>query len=154
GFTTPTHNNAISFPDAGGTVCTTVSSTCSATYALASGGGYLQKNNPDTSSFAVTASNYLYGFTNSSSAVASGVMKLDNGSNTGDALYVTASGNAGAGNALLVVNGTNGTPSGNLMDLQISTVSKFAVDTSGNLTQTGGSSTTDTINGQRISSAA
>ena len=114
GFTTPTGTNSIVFPDAGGTVCTTVGSTCSATYQVATATGFLAKNTTDTSSFAVTSANYLYGFTNSSSAVASGVLKLDNGSNTGDGLLVTASGNAGAGNALIVANSTG--TSGNIID--------------------------------------
>jgi hypothetical protein len=152
GFTTPTHNNTITFPDAGGTVCTTVASTCSATYQVA--GSYLAKNAADTSQFAVTATNYLYGFKNTSSAVASGVLSLDNQTNTGDALYVTASGNPGSGNALIVANNTASSPSGNLIDLQSGSVSKFAVDSSGNVTQNGGSSTTDTVNGQTISAAA
>jgi hypothetical protein len=154
GFTTPTANNSISFPNAGGTICTTVASTCNTTYAPYAASGYLAKNAADTSSFAVTASNYLYGFTNSSSAVASGVLKLDNGTNTGNGLYVTASGNPGASSGLIVANTTAGSPSGNLLDLQKAGTGVFTVDYNGSLTQSGGSSTTQTINGQRISSAA
>ncbi len=147
GFTTPTANNSITFPNAGGTLCTTVASTCSGTYQAA--GSYLAKNAADTSSFAVTASNYLYGFTNSSSAVASGVLKLDNGTNTGDTLLVTSAGNPGAGSALIVANNTNASPGGtNLIDLQANSVSKFSVSAGGAVT------TASTINGQTISSAA
>ncbi len=146
GFTTPTANNSILFPNAGGTLCTTVASTCSGTYQAA--GSYLAKNAADTSSFAVTAANYLYGFTNSSSAVASGVLKLDNGTNTGNTLLVTASGNPGSGSALIVANNTAGSPSGNLIDLQVGGASKFSVNTAGAV------STSSTINGQTISSAA
>ncbi|QQR53154.1 hypothetical protein IPG36_03675 [bacterium] len=108
GFTTPTANNSISFPNAGGTICTTVASTCNTTYAPYAAGGYLAKNAADTSAAAVTAANYLYGFTNSSSAVASGVLRLDNGTNTGNGLLVTASGNPGASSALIVANNTAG----------------------------------------------
>jgi fibronectin-binding autotransporter adhesin len=158
GFTAPTANRSISFPDAGGTLCTTTASTCSATYQVASPTGYLAKNTTDTSAFAVTAANYLYGFTNSSSAVASGVLKLDNGSNTGDTLLVTASGSAGSGSALIVADNTLNNATGNLIDLRSTqatvSASRFAVDTAGNVTQAGDTSTTDTINGQRISSAA
>ena len=57
----------------------------------AGGGGGLAKNASDTSSFAVTATNNLYTFTNSSSAVASGVLKLDNGNNTSPALNIVGS---------------------------------------------------------------
>lgn len=152
GFTTPTANNSISFPNAGGTICTTVATTCNSVYQAA--GTYLAKNATDTSSAAVTASNYLYGFTNSSSAVASGVLQLNNGSNTGNGLYVTASGNPGANQALIVANNTAGSPSGNLLDLQTAGSGVFTVNYSGSLTQSGGTSTTQTINGQRISSAA
>jgi hypothetical protein len=154
-FNAPTANTTLKFPaSAAGTytICTTDAASCSATYQAA--GSYLVKNAADTSSAAITATNYLYGFSNSSSAVASGVLKLDNGSNTGNALYVTASGNPGAGSALIVANTTAGSPSGNLIDLQVSGVSKLAVDSSGNIVQTGNTTTTDTINGQRISSAA
>ena len=154
GFTTPTANNSISFPNAGGTICTTVASTCNTTYAPYAAGGYLAKNAADTSAATVTAANYLYGFTNSSSAVASGVLRLDNGTNTGSGLLVTASGNPGASSALIVANNTAGSPSGNLIDLQKAGVGVFTVDYNGSLTQSGGSGTTQTINGQRISSAA
>jgi hypothetical protein len=152
-FVSPTGTNSIRFQNAGGDVCTTVASTCNTTYQAA--GSYLIKNTgTDTSSFAVTATNYLYGFTNSSSAVASGVLKLDNGTNIGNGLYVTTSGNPGSGSALIVANSTAGSPSGNLLDLQVSGTSQLAVDSSGNLTQNGGSGTTDTVNDQRISAAA
>ncbi len=117
-------------------------------YAPASGGNYLARNAADTSSAAVTAANNLYSFTNSSSATASGVLKLDNGTNTNSALTVTASGNPTSGQALIFASNTNASPSGNLIDLQSgsSPTSKFSVDASGNLTATG------TINGATITS--
>ena len=49
---------------------------------------------------------------------------------------------------MLLVNNTNGSGSGNLIDLQLSGVSRMAVSPAGNMTLTG------TINGQTISSAA
>ena len=134
-FTTPTAARAIAFPDAGGTLCTNTASTCSATYQTA--GNYLAKNASDTSNFAVTATNYLYGFTNSSAAVASGVLKLDNGSNTNSTLSVTTSGNPVATQALILVNNTNGAASGNLLDLQVGGSSKFSVNSSGNVVTPG-----------------
>jgi hypothetical protein len=149
-FTAPTANRSISFPDAGGIICTTTASTCSATYQTA--GSYLAKNAVDTSSFAVTATNYLYGFTNSSSTVASGVLKLDNGTNTGSGLTVVGSGNPAAGQALILVNAA-ASVTGSLIDLQSNAASKFSVNTSGNLT-TAGTITSGLINGQTISSAA
>jgi hypothetical protein len=158
GFTSPTQNTTLDFPastSAGTyTICTTDVASCGSVYATGGSGSFLARNSADTSTAAITAANYLYGFTNSSSAVASGVLELDNGSNTGKALYVTASGNPGSGNALIVANNTAGSPSGNLLDLQKAGASEFSVDYNGNLTQNGGSSTTDTVNGQRISSAA
>ncbi len=149
-FVAPTANRSISFPDAGGTICTTTASTCSATYQAA--GNYLAKNTADTSSFAVTATNYLYGFTNSSLATASGVLKLDNGTNTGSGLTVVGGGNPAAGQALILVNAAAAV-TGSLIDLQSNAVSKFSVNTSGNLT-TAGTITSGLINGQTISSAA
>ncbi len=144
-FATPTAANAIVFPNAGGTICTTVASTCSATYMTS--GNYLSKNAADTSSFAVTAANYLYGFTNSSSGVASGVLRLDNGNNTGSGLTVVGSGNPAAGQALILVNAASGV-TGNLLDLQVNTASRFAVNQAGAVT------TASTINGQTISATA
>lgn len=149
GFTTPTGANSIVFPDAGGTVCTTVSTTCGAVYGAA--GSFLAKDSPDTSSFAVTAANYLYGFTNNNGTpTTGGVLKLDNSANTGSTLLVTGSGNPAAGAAFIVVNDTNGTPSGNLVDLQISGTSKLAINTAGTITQASGA----TINGQTITATA
>ncbi len=96
-------------------------------------GAYLAKNATDTSSAAVTAANYLYGFTNSSSAIASGVLNIDNGTNTGNALRVTTSGNPGAGNALIFASNNHASPSGNLLDLQSgsSPTSVFSVSADG-----------------------
>ena len=155
GFTTPTANTTLNFPASSAgtyTICTSDAASCSGTYLTT--GNYLAKNAADTSQFAVTAANYLYGFKNTSSAVASGVLQLDNQTNTGNALYVTASGNPGSGSALIVANNTAGSPSGNLLDLQKASASEFSVDYNGNVTQNGGTATTDTINGQTISQAA
>jgi hypothetical protein len=48
GFTTPTANRAISLPDAGGTICTTVFATCSSVYGAASGSGSYIQNGTTT----------------------------------------------------------------------------------------------------------
>ncbi len=160
-FNAPTANTTLKFPaSAAGnyTICTTDAGSCSATYQAA--GNYLAKNAIDTSSFAVTTAGdaALYKFTNSSSAVASGVLQLDNGSNTSNTLSVTAAASPAANKALVLVNDTLNNATGNLIDLwstqSTTSASRFAVDTVGNVTQAGGTSTTDTINGQRISSAA
>ena len=76
----------VTIPAENGTVCTT-GSVCSG-YAPATGGNYLGRNVQESSSAAITAGNYLYTFTNTSSGVASGVMKLDNGSNTSSILFL------------------------------------------------------------------
>jgi fibronectin-binding autotransporter adhesin len=158
GFTTPTANNGITFPNAGGVLCTNVASTCNTTYQAYSANGYLAKNAADTSTATgttVTAGNYLYGFTNNSTTAAGGVLSLSNGANTGNSLYVTASGNPSTtSNALIVANNAATTPSGNLVDLQKNGTNEFTVDYNGNLTQSTGTTTTDTINGQTISAAA
>jgi fibronectin-binding autotransporter adhesin len=112
---------------------------CTSTGCLAAGGG-LAKNAVDTSTAAVTAiQGDLYTFTNSSSAIASGVLSLNNGTNTNSTLNVTASGNPTAGQAIIFASDTNATPSGNLLDLQSgsSPTSKFSVSTAGNLTLAG-----------------
>jgi hypothetical protein len=110
------------------TLCNTTDLGCGA------GGSGLAKNIADTSTAAITAANYLYTFSNSSSAVASSVLKIDNGSNTGAALSVVGTGALGS-NAL--ISGTLTTASaGNLLDLKAgsSPTSKFTLDTSGNIT--------------------
>ncbi|HVO86562.1 MAG TPA: hypothetical protein VMT23_02405, partial [Candidatus Binatia bacterium] len=135
--TNPTGNYTLTIPTitANANICTD-NSICSG-YASAS--SKLNKNATDTSTAAVTSSNNLYTFTNSSSAVASGVLYLDNGTNTNTNLTVTASGNPGAGQALILASNTNASPSGNLIDLQSgsSPSSKFRVDASGNVVATG-----------------
>ncbi|HSX17210.1 MAG TPA: hypothetical protein VLH86_03860 [Patescibacteria group bacterium] len=112
-------------------------------------GAGLARNAMDTSSAAVTAAGYLYGFTNSSSALASGVLSLDNGTNTNSALKVTASGNPTSGQALIFASNTNATPTGNLLDLQSGTspVSVFSVgsDATVNVGAVGSSSIASTI---------
>jgi hypothetical protein len=148
-FANPTSPNTITFPNAGGTVCTTTATTCSATYQAASSTGYLLKNAADSSS-ATTLGNLL-GLTNTN-AGAAGVLSLTN-SGTNSALSVTQSGNPSAGQALILANNTNGTPSGNLIDLQVGGASKFSVNSAGNLT-TSGTMTSGTVNGQTISSSA
>lgn len=137
--TNPTAARSIVFPDAGGTVCTTTASTCSGTYLTA--GNFLSRTLVDTATVAVTSGNAdLYTFTNSSSAVASGVVKLDNGTNTNSALQVTASGNPASGQAIIFGSNTNASPTGNLIDLQAgsSPTSKFSVTAAGAVTEAGG----------------
>ncbi|HZL08243.1 MAG TPA: hypothetical protein VFC50_03555 [Candidatus Dormibacteraeota bacterium] len=58
------------------------------------GGTGLSRTAADTASVAVLAANNLYVLTNTSSAVASGVLKIDNGTNTSSALSVVAGANA------------------------------------------------------------
>ncbi len=122
----------------GGT-CTTVAA-----------GTFLAKNAADTST--VSALGQLYVFTNNNTGAA-GVLSLVN-AGTNAALSITQNGNPASGQALILANDTAGTPTGNLLDLQVGGASKLSVDTAGNVTQAGGTSTTDTINGQRISAAA
>lgn len=141
-FAAPTTTNTITFPNAGGTVCTTVATTCNTTYQAA--GNYLAKNAADTSSASFVGA--LLGLTNTSIG-AGNVLSLTN-AGTSAALVVTQSGNASAGQALILANNTNGTPSGNLLDLQVGGVSKFSVSVAGAVT------TASTINNQTISSAA
>ena len=149
-FAAPTAARSIVFPDAGGTLCTTTATTCSATYQAASTTGYILKNAQDTSSASTLGS--LLGLTNTN-AGAAGVLSLSN-AGTNSTLSVSQTGNPTAGQALILVNNTNATPSGNLIDLQVAGTSKLAIDVSGNVTQTGATATTATINGQRISAAA
>jgi hypothetical protein len=93
----------------------------------------LAKNGTDTSSANVSASGFLYQFTNSSSAVASSVLQLDNGTNTNSTLKVTTAGNPTSGQALIFASNTNASASGNLIDLQSgsSPTSKFSVSAAG-----------------------
>src|SRR5206468_5834942 len=62
-----------------------------------------------------------------------------------------------SGQALILANNTNGTPSGNLLDLQANSSSVFSVDATGNVTAAGNisiaSGKTYQINGVQISSA-
>jgi hypothetical protein len=97
----------------------------------------LGKNVADTSSASVGAAGNLYVFTNSNSANTGGVLKLDNGTNTGSTLTVTASGNPTA--SLIFASNTNASPTGNLIDLQAgsSPTSKFLVTAAGNGTFVG-----------------
>jgi hypothetical protein len=136
--------------------CTNFASASSVTTSLA---GKLNKGSVDTSSAAVTAvQGNLYAFTNSSSGIASGVLKLDNGNNTDNALYITGTTDYASGKAYIVVNNTNGTPTGNLIDLQSNAADKFTVDASGNVAAAGNISIASgkvyQINGTQITSAA
>lgn len=56
---------------------------------------------------------------------------------TGSALTITQAGNPTSGNALIKANNTNGTPIGNLLDLQTNNTSRLSVDTSGTITTSG-----------------
>ncbi|HVQ43378.1 MAG TPA: hypothetical protein VMT30_00205 [Candidatus Saccharimonadia bacterium] len=138
-FVTPTGTNAISFPDAGGTLCTTVATTCSATYQAASATGYLLKNAQDTSSASVTGA--LLALTNTSTS-GNRVLDLTN-QGTGSTLNLVANANPGAGAALLKVNNQAGSPSGNLVDLQQGGTSRFAVAQSGAVTRSSNAQGTD-----------
>src|SRR5207248_2823998 len=83
----------------------------------------------------------------SSTQLAGNVLKVTGNSlTTGTAINVSATGLAAAGKAVSVVVGTAGTPifvntanlySGNLVDLQVNSVSKFSVDQTGKLTLAG-----------------
>ncbi|HSW78622.1 MAG TPA: hypothetical protein VLF88_01210, partial [Candidatus Babeliales bacterium] len=137
-------------------ICTGYASSSSLTSGLA---GKLNKNTVDTSAAAVTAVQAnLYAFTNNSSNIASGILKLDNGNNTGNVLTVTGTNNYGAGGAYIVVNNTNGTPGGYLLDLQSNAASEFNVDASGNVAAAGNISIASgkqyQINGVQITSGA
>jgi hypothetical protein len=145
---TPSASYSLTLPTAvpsGSGLCLQSGTTTSTTSQLAfgscgtGGGGGLAKNATDTSSFAVTSGGYLYQFTNSSSAVTSGVLKLDNGTNTNSTLTVTASGNPASGQALIFASNTNASASGNLIDLQSgsSPTSKFSVTAAGAVTASG-----------------
>jgi len=150
-FAAPSGTTTLTLPTGTGTICTTVATTCSSVYEAA--GSYLAKNATDTSSASVASASYLYGFTNSNSTpTTGGVLSLTNGANTGNALYVTASGNPAAStNALIVANNTAGSPSGNLLDLQKGGTNELSVDTSGDLSTLGGytqtGSSTNTFTG-------
>ncbi len=117
----------------------------------ATGCGFLKRGTADTSSGAAGAG-YLYGFTNSSSALTGGVLQLDNGTNTGNTLYVASSGNPAAGKALIVANAATGV-TGNLIDLQLNAVSKFSVNQAGNVIAAG-TITSGAVNGLTLTSAA
>ncbi|MBX4197195.1 hypothetical protein KW801_01405 [Candidatus Saccharibacteria bacterium] len=137
-------------------ICSGYASSSSLTTGLA---GKLNKNAVDTSAAAVTAvQGNLYAFTNNSSGIASGVLKLDNGNNTDNALYITGTTDYASGKAYIVVNNTNGTPTGSLIDLQSNATSEFSVDASGNVTAAGNISIASgkvyQINGVQISTSA
>ncbi len=138
-FANPTATTTTTFSNAGGTVCTTVVGTCSGTYLAV--GNYLAKNAADTSSAGVAG--YLMGLTNTSG----NVLQLT-GAGTGSALSVTQSGNPVGGAAVIFANNTNVAPSGNLLDIQAASVSKFSVTSAGAVTAAGA------INGQTITSTA
>ncbi len=138
------------------TICSGYESVSAATTSLA---GKLNKGSVDTSSAAVTAvQGNLYVFTNSSSNIASGVLKIDNGNNTEAALYITGTNDYASNKAYIVVNNTNGTPTGNLIDLQSNGTDEFTVDASGNVVAAGNISIASgkvyEINGVQITSAA
>ncbi len=131
GFVQPTAARTVNLPDEGGTVCLQNSANCG--FALSSGGTFLAKNAHDTSSASYLGN--LYDFTNTNTGAA-GVLSLTN-SGTNSALSVTQSGNAAAGQALILANNSNVSPSGNLLDLQAGGVSKFSVTSGGATSQAG-----------------
>lgn len=137
-------------------ICTGYASSTSLTSGL---NGKLNKNAVDTSAASVTAvQGNLYAFTNNSNNIASGLIKLDNGNNTGNALTITGSNNDGGTNSYVVINNTNGTPTGSMLDIQANGVSKFNVDAAGNVTASGNISIATgkqyQINGTQISTSA
>jgi mucin-19 len=156
----------LSLPAETGTLCTSAATSTGNCTNFASASGVtsslatkLNKGLADTSSHAVTAlEGDLYAFTNTSSGIASGVLKLDNGNNTDNALLVTGSTDYASGKAYILVNNTNVTPTGSLIDLQANASSVFKVDASGNITASGnisiGSGKLYEINGVQITTAA
>jgi trimeric autotransporter adhesin len=165
GPTTPdTGNFTLTIPTitANANICTdnSICSGYASSASLTSGlNGKLNKGAVDTSAAAVTAvQGNLYAFTNSSSGIASGVLKLDNGSNTANALTVTGSTDYSTGSAYILVNNTNGTPTGNLIDLQANAADEFTVDAAGNVSAAGNISIASgkqyQINGTQISTSA
>ena len=118
--------------------------------ACGSGTSGLAKNATDSSSASVTPGNaYLYQFSNSSTSQASGVLSLNNGSNTNSTLNVTATAApSGSGQALIFGSIQSASPSGKLLDLQAgaSPASVFSVSTNnsgvGTVTVSDGSSYT------------
>jgi hypothetical protein len=168
GPTTPDAGNwTLTIPTitANDTICTnTTQATACTNYASASGltsglNTKLNKNSADTSASSVTAvQGNLYAFTNNSNTVASGILKLDNGNNTGNVLTVTGSNNYGTGNAYVVINNTNAAPSGLMLDIQANGATKFNVDAAGNVTAAGNVSIASgkqyQIGGVQISTAA
>ncbi len=133
-------SKTITLPNETGTACTT-GSVCTG-YAPSSGGNYLAKNANDTSSASFVGN--LLGLTNSNAGSA-GVLSLTN-AGTNSALTISQSSNAASGQALVFANNSNVSPSGNLIDLQAGSVSKFSVTAAGVLT------TASTINGLTVSS--
>ncbi len=141
---TPGGDRSITIPDADGTLCTTTASTCSATYQTA--GSYLLQNPASNQTSTSSFTGYQYTFTQNASGAA-GNLQLNN-AGTNSALAVTQSGNPSAGQAVILATNSNGTPTGNLLDLRVTAGSRFAVDVAGAVT------TGSSINGQTISSTA
>ncbi|HET7528743.1 MAG TPA: right-handed parallel beta-helix repeat-containing protein, partial [Candidatus Saccharimonadales bacterium] len=78
------NNYTLTIPAGGGTICTTANGLCSGG---GGGGTGLAKDAVDTSS-ADAGTGYLYTFTNTGIAETGGVLSLNNGNNTGPALYL------------------------------------------------------------------
>lgn len=165
GPTTPNAGNfTLSIPaiTANANICTdnSICSGYASSSSLTSGlNSKLNKGAVDTSGASVTAvQGNLYAFTNNSNNIASGVLKLDNGNNSGNALTITGSFNYGVGNATVVINNTNATPSGTMLDIQANGASKFNVDAAGNVAAAGNISIASgkqyQINGVQISTSA
>jgi hypothetical protein len=142
----------LSLPAENGTLCST-GSICAGYASATSVSNKLNKNSADTSSASVLGN--LYGFSNTNTGAA-GVLSLSN-SGTNSTLSVSASANPTAGQALILANNTNASPSGNLLDLQANASSVFSVDAAGNVSAAGNisiaSGKTYQINGTQISSA-
>jgi len=103
-------------------------------YAPSSGSSnYLAKNAADSSAASIVGgptSGNLYAFSNTNSGAA-GVLSLTN-AGTNSALSILQNGsNPSSGQALILANTLNGSPAGNLIDLQASGISKFSVSAAG-----------------------
>jgi hypothetical protein len=132
-------------------ICTSLAASCNTTYQPYIASGYLVKSPTSNEASSSNFTGYQYTFTQSSGTAAGNLSLVNSGTNS--SLLVTASSNPTSGQSLIAVNNTNGTPSGNLLDLQKAGTSQFAVDFGGNVSTLAGAST-GKFNGQTISSTA
>lgn len=129
----------LKLPTENGTICTSAgSAACLTVYGGGEGGNFLARDATDTST-ADSGGGYLYSFTNSGSNGSGGVLRLDNGNNTGSTISATTSGNPGTDKAVIYGSNTNASPSGNLLYLAAGATptSVFSVDVTGKATAAG-----------------